>query len=140
MALAEVRALQERERAGAATPEQRHNWYRRKAELFQRLAEARPEDPTYAEAAANARRQLQEVGTYWTRALLEGGPFGAGVRMRVRRVSRGREAEVKSPNGEPKVRPEGVLQTTWHPPDGFRSWSEWFEVTQHLVTEADHVG
>jgi hypothetical protein len=137
MALAEVRALQEREHAGEATPEQRHGWYQRKAELFQRLAEARPEDPAYAEAAANARRQLQELGTYWTRPLLEGGPFGTGVRLRVRRVSQGQEAEVKSPNGKPEVHREGVLQMSFHPPDGFRTWPEWLDVTKGLITEQE---
>jgi hypothetical protein len=61
MALDELRALQERERAGSATTAQRWNWQRRKAELFERLAEARPEEPAYREAAENARRQLAEL-------------------------------------------------------------------------------
>ncbi len=61
MALAEVRALQEREHAGTASASQRRNWYRRKAELFERLAAAEPREPAYAEAAANARRQLAEL-------------------------------------------------------------------------------
>src|SRR5215472_5703032 len=37
--------------------------------------------------------------------------------MRVRRVSQGREVEVKSPNQEPQVHPEVVLKETWHAPD-----------------------
>jgi hypothetical protein len=61
MALAEVRALQERERVGSATDSQRESWYLRKAELFDRLAAAEPREPAYAEAAANARRQLEEL-------------------------------------------------------------------------------
>jgi hypothetical protein len=60
-ALAEVRALQEREHAGQATPSQRRSWYKRKAELFERLAAAEPRDPAYSEAAANARRQEAEI-------------------------------------------------------------------------------
>ena len=54
----ELRALQERERAPEATPAQRRSWFRRKAELFELLAAARPDDPAYADAAANARHQL----------------------------------------------------------------------------------
>jgi hypothetical protein len=60
-ALAEVRALQEREHDGSATPSQRRAWYKRKAELFERLAAAEPGSPAYAEAAANARRQEAEA-------------------------------------------------------------------------------
>lgn len=134
-ALAEVRALQERERNGAATRSQRRAWFRRKAELFERLAEAESREPAYAEAAANARRQLEELDTFWTHALTEGGPFPVGVPMRVRRVSAGREAEVKSPNGDPAVHPEGVLQASWHPPEGFASWGQWFKATTGEVAE-----
>ncbi len=61
MALAEVRALQERERDSTATPSQRRAWFQRKAELFERLAATEPREPAYAEAAANARRQLEDV-------------------------------------------------------------------------------
>jgi hypothetical protein len=128
-ALAEVRALQERERAGEATVSQRRAWFRRKAELFDRLAEAEPREPAYAEAAANARRALEDLDTYWTHALREGGPFPVGVPVRIRRVSSGREAEVKSPTGDPMVQPEGVLRGTWHPPKGFDSWPQWLLAT-----------
>jgi hypothetical protein len=128
-ALAEVRALQEREHAGTATRSQRRAWHRRKAELFERLTEAEPGNVAFTEAAANARRQLDELDTFWTHALTEGGPFPIGVPIRVRRVSDRREAEIKSPNGEPTVQPEGVLRGSWYPPDGFSSWPAWLEET-----------
>ncbi len=134
-ALAEVRALQERERSGSATRSQRRAWFRRKAELFGRLAEAEPREPAYAEAAANARRDLEELDTYWTHALTEGGPFPVGVPVRVRRVSQGREAEIKTPTGDPQVQPEGVLRGSWHPPEGFASWRQWLEATNDELTE-----
>jgi predicted DNA-binding transcriptional regulator AlpA len=69
------------------------------------------------------------AGIYWTRPLLEGGPFPVGVRMRVRRVSEQREAEVKSPNGEPIVHREFVLRESFHPPVGFKTWDQWFATT-----------
>jgi hypothetical protein len=133
-ALGEVRALQERERGGSATRSQRRAWFRRKAELFGRLAEAEPREPAYAEAATNARRQVEELDTFWTHALTEGGPFPVGVRVRVRRVTDRREAEIKTPTGDPQVQPEGVLRGSWHPPEGFNSWAQWLDATRGELT------
>jgi hypothetical protein len=86
---------------------------------------------------AEARR----AGTYWTHPLLEGGPFPADVQMRVRRVSGGREAEVKAPNGAPVVHAEGVLVASFHAPEGFETWDRWFDATTpasgELVAEGD---
>lgn len=60
-ALDELRALQERERAGGATLAQRRNGYLRKPELWELLVAACPQDPAYADAATNARHQLAEL-------------------------------------------------------------------------------
>lgn len=73
---------------------------------------------------------------YWTRPLLEFGPFPAGVRLRVRRISQGREAQVKAPNGEPLVHQEGVLRKSFHAPEGFETWDQWFARTASTARSA----
>src|SRR5262249_22484307 len=69
------------------------------------------------------------AGTFWTHPLLEGAPFPLGVRIRVRRVTPQREAEVKSPNGDPAVQAEYVLVNSYYPPAGFETWEDWFDAT-----------
>jgi hypothetical protein len=82
--------------------------------------------------------ESRRPGVYWTHPLLEIGAFPAGVRIRLRRVSRLREAEVRAPNGEPTVQPEGVLRETYHPPESFASWNQWFAATDPSVQHAPH--
>ena len=60
--------------------------------------------------------------------------------MRVRRVSQGRQAEVKSPNQEPQVHPEVVLKETWHAPEGFETWDQWLAVTASQAMPAAATG
>jgi predicted DNA-binding transcriptional regulator AlpA len=69
------------------------------------------------------------TGTFWALPLMQGGPFPVGVQLRIRRVSGQREAEVKSPNGEPQNQLEGVLVNSYYPPTGFATWDEWFTAT-----------
>ena len=70
------------------------------------------------------------ASTFWTHPLVEGGPFPAGVRVRIRRVTPQREAEVKSPNGEPAVQVEAILVHSYYTPTGFETWDDWFEATE----------
>jgi hypothetical protein len=74
-------------------------------------------------------RTSSAADVHWTHPLLEGGPFPAGVKICVRRISPRLEAEVKAPNGEPAVYPMGVLVQSYYAPDGFESWDHWFAKT-----------